>query len=234
MATLPLERIKRIKQSIKDTVSGFVREFESSSDLNDQLEIPTSVQFIILLFYYQTIDSTILTIEEEDNLLSLFNEHKKFNHLDNFEYNLIFQGTKDQFSEKSFKEKVHGHKNILCLIQTEKENIIGGFTSTGWSTTYPKHRITESDDKAFIFSIRSSGECKVAIHDIDQAENALRIQPGFYCMFGSHCTIYCYTASWRDSPCCGEVRNHQRDYKTNETWMRCTFDVVEIEVFQLK
>ena len=238
MASLPLERIKLIRQRIKDIVSGFVRECESSSDLDEKFEIPTSIHLVILLFYYNTIESAILKTEEVDNLLSLFNKNGKFKDLGHFEYNIIYQGTKEQFSEEVFKKNVHGLGNILCLIQTGENEVIGGYTSTGWTATYPRRIVYETDDKAFIFRARSSGNYKIAIYDVTHEKHALRVQRDYYCMFGNHCKIFCFKSRYPNQGSAGGrggIRNHIHDYKTNGKWMdRISFDVVEMEVFQLK
>ena len=48
-------------------------------------EIPEDITSIILLFYcYSTINSEILTNEETDKLLQLFDEYNKFKHLGNY------------------------------------------------------------------------------------------------------------------------------------------------------
>ena len=130
---LPFDRVKQINQGIRDCVYGFIREAQClwKSD-NAYYQIPESIQIIILLFYYR-INSSLLTAQGCNTLLSMFEEQNKFHGLGNYEYNLIHRCSVDEFDEEIFKNKVHNRPNILVLIKTKETNdIFGGSTKTGW------------------------------------------------------------------------------------------------------
>ena len=134
MATrLPFENIKAIPDNHKDIVFGYLRKCQSDFESNaTYYQIHQSIQYTILLFYFCSIDSKILTTEETDQLISLFAEQNKFKHLEPYQYDLLFASYKDGMTENVFKEKCHDKENVICLIETKAGNVWGGYTSKGW------------------------------------------------------------------------------------------------------
>ena len=206
------------------------------------LEIPESVLLVILLFYYNSIESSILTDNECDKLLSLFEEQNKFEDLGQYSYKLIYNSHKDGKTMKEFVERCHGKPNLLCIVYTTKNNVFGGYTSKGWTTD----SFTIQDDDAFIFSIRSSKNYPPKIFNAIKGTKTLQNSSHFYCIFGSGYAIWigydgtyggCYKPSTFETP---EHRNYftgneivdngksnYNDYTMSE------FTTNEVEVFQL-
>ena len=59
--------------------------------------------------------------------------------------------------------------------------MFGGYTSSGW---YGNHEQDIFDDEAFIFLIRSNRKYEPQIFNVIEPERAIKLQPGWYCMFG--------------------------------------------------
>ena len=168
---------------------------QAHTDLHD---IPESIQIVILLFYYNTIESTILSNEERDKLLTLFDEHNKFKDLEPFSFNLLYKCSRDGWNEKNFKNKCHGIPNLLVIIHNDKDIVFGGYTSTGWSAdksqSYSEYGSREEDTNAFLFCIRNNNDDhlpKIFNASKDHG-GALRNQKGYYCMFGFDCAIWVF------------------------------------------
>ena len=235
---LSFDRVKKMPQKIKDIVSGFTK----SNDTKNSTPIPKVVYYTILLFYYRLLKSEILSTEECDTLLDLFQQNNKFQHLNQsfhlISYDLIFQNLNITESvEHHFKSTCHDKKNLLCIIHTQNNNVFGGFTANGWPTTALQYNIT--DDKAFIFSIRSSLKFSPAIYDVNVPEKALTIINGEYCCFGSDSMIYIFEkGSLSTVAVYSEVsykRFDKRQFIGDMGSYSSTADrVIAVEVFQLK
>eukprot|EP01084_Bolivina_argentea_P173856 301165_1 len=182
--TLPFERTKLINKSVQNTVFGYLRNCQSLLPSNlTYYQIPENIQLTILLFYYQQIESEILSKKECYKLLSLFETQNKFTELNNYSYELIYSSTTHETKEEIFKNTCHNKPNLLCLVETKDNNVFGGYTSKGWIGFTDDD---QTDDKAFIFLIRSSKNYKPMIFNIKKAhiDKAIRVQSGWYCMFG--------------------------------------------------
>ena len=233
--SLPFERLKRIKNKYKLLVFGYIRNICPSTDI-----APESVNLIILLFYYDFINSSVLSDDECDNLVSLFNDNNKFKDLENYSYKLIYRQTTDR---NSFREKVHNKQNVLCLISTMNGNVFGGYTAKGWTEGGDESINEIHDNKAFIFSIRSSKKYPPRIFNpISKDEVTLRCEKGYICMFGHHCSIwmqdsYLTISKERSGGCYNAIafeKPPHKDYLTgNDSGFSNSFKAIEIEVFQL-
>ena len=177
---LPFERIKQVHDKYKYTVSGYVRNMQL-------LEIPESIILVILLFYYNTIESSILTDDECDKLLSLFDAQNKFQELGNYSYKLIYKGTRDGTEITHFVSKCHRKTNLLCIISTDDGNVFGGYTAMGWRNV---NYSTYIDEKAFLFSIRSSKNYPPKIFNAIKEKVTIRTEMSFYCLFDINYAIW--------------------------------------------
>ena len=119
-ATLSFERIKKMPQKAKDIVSGFI----GRNNIKNSFHIPKSVYYTILLFYWRSLQSEILTDDESEALLDLFQAKHKFKHYGDFNriaYELIYQSYAEEEKETSFKRTCHSKKNLLCIIHTKSQ-----------------------------------------------------------------------------------------------------------------
>lgn len=226
MESLPFERLKHINDKYEMIVTGCLREMYIES-------VPESIKLIVLLFYYNCIDSSILSHDENDKLLKLFESQNKFTDLGSCEYKLIYKASRDGQKGVIFEAMVHGEQNILCIISTG-DNVFGGYTSVGWPIHDNGTQI--KDNKAFIFSIRSSKDWSPAIFNIIKDQTALGILPGFQCMFGHNFCIYLnlndglaggYTPASYETP-----QHHDYLFGGRQSIFESA-DIEDVEVFQL-
>ena len=227
---LPFERLKRIRPSIKDIVYGYVNITHSN--------ITEAIKDVILLFYYQHLESLILTDEECDILSSMFEQANKFKDLGNYSYKKIFNIDKDGDYESLFKEKCHDKSHLLCLIQTVDDDVLGGYTAKGWQG-HSENIVHQQDDKAFILNIRSNKNYEPKIFDINNYCHALRVQSNFYCQFGGDGTeVFLGTSYFKTLLYTSSTTNNYKPYPSNNylTSGKSGFrgiQISKIEVFQL-
>ena len=176
---LPFERLKHILSKYKDTVSGYIRAMK-------KLQIPESITVVILLFYYNAIESSILTDTECDKLLSLFDEQNKFKNLGNYSYKLIYKGTRDGTEMSHFVSRCYDKPNLLCIISTNDGNVFGGYTAKGWHPG--KFKVI--DERAFLFSIRSCKGSSPQIFNAIKGKVTIRTEVSFYCLFDINYAIW--------------------------------------------
>ena len=233
--TLRFDRIKRIGNKYKYTISGYVRHQKISN-------VPESIILVILLFYYNTLESSILTDEECDKLLSLFEEQNKFKELGNYTYKLIYKATRDGQGRNAFVSRCYNKHNLLCIILTKKGDVFGGYTAKGWK----QDRRSIEDMKAFIFLIRSTNDYPAQILNALEGYSTTVTLAYSYCVFGGDWEIR-ISKEGKDGKC-SFIRSFEKpsygswlagdfmdedssdeDEEDRETF----FEVSELEVFQL-
>lgn len=231
---LPFERVKHIRNTLKDTVFGYIRESQSILPSNKSYyQIPELVQHTILLFYYQQIESSILDNIEKDKLLSLFDEQNKFEEVGNsYSYQMIYSSVEHGDGEKTFKSLCHNKRNLLCLIHSKDNNVFGGYTSSGWTDDVNNYSHGLYDDKSFVFSIRSNKGYDPAIFNVIQSENSLWNQQSYYMMFAGLQVIYINT-SGKSGYAASQPQRYQK-YPYDSYLAKKNFTVSAIEVFQLQ
>ena len=209
--------------------------------MNSLHQIPEPIYFVIILFYWNSLNSKILTDNESNTLFDMIEKNEKLKHFGRFHsisYQLIFQSYKAGKNEKKFKSICHNKKNLLCIIHTKRNNVFGGFTANGWIDA-DHHRSNYwnaiQDDKAFLFSIRSSLSYPPAIYNVKKPQNALQITSGFYCCFGSDLLVYIYDSDPEDKVAVYSMDSYE--WFDNKVFRgdRDDSDIVQaIEVFQLQ
>ena len=225
---LAFDRVKSINDKHKHLVSGYMRKYVGLI-----LDIPESIILVILLFYYDIIGSSILTDKENDILLSLFEKQNKFQHLDNYSYNLIYKRTRDGLKESDFKSRCHDKKNLLCILLDGRGNVFGGYTSIGWQGG--SIRRADKDHEAFLFTIRSTQNFNPEIFnaDTDEYRSQIIVRQGYYCWFGEHAAIWLRDLD--GSGACNNVLGFEkpsnREYLNGTDWI--VESPKEVEVFQL-
>ena len=88
MMAMKFDKLKRIKQEHQDIVFGYIRA---------QIDhpIPDLIRSIILLFYYQSLESSILSDAECDKLFTMFDGQQKFKEFDQYSFELIYSSKRD-------------------------------------------------------------------------------------------------------------------------------------------
>ena len=115
-----------------DIVFGYIRRCQTIFPSNKAYyQIPKSIQYSILIFYYLAIQSKILTDDETDRLLSLFEQQNKYKESNHYSYNLLYASYRDEIGEDIFKEICHNQPHLLCLIEADNECVFGGYTAKG-------------------------------------------------------------------------------------------------------
>ena len=237
--SLSLEKVKCIGTKWKYCVLGYVRDAQTlwNTD-NPYYQIPELIQFIILLFFYNPIQSKILNDAQCDQLLSLFDKEDKFKNLGAFSYDLLWRVSKDGSDETKFKEKCHGQPNLLCIIETENlegRYIIGGYTCRGWPKTTKSMVYFEDDDAFLVYIHNTETDLPMKIFNAKKGKEALRVQDGYVLIFGQDCSIWVNISSGN-----GALEATGIDYQDipKEYWINGDkfgdFEVREIEIYQLK
>lgn len=188
------------------------------------------IQDLILLFFRTTIDTNILTDDEIDIFLDLLKSNDKFI---GTEWKLIYRKSMHKrFHDEAFVRKQYENKeNIICLIKSENNNVMGGYSSTGWSS---KHNTYNRDEKAYIFGIRLSNGYDPCISNIKpvSAAHAVRSYNGYYLIFGTP-AIYIELPSGllsHSNPKCYEsLPTKKRHLLGGETAQ----EIMDLEIFQI-
>ena len=229
--SLPFERIKLINNKYIHIVFGYIRNEQTK-------QIPESIKLVILLFYYNTIQSSILTDNECDKLLSSFEQANVFKHLRSYSYKLLFRGTRDGFKTKTFYEKCN-KKHTLCIIYTPQKNVFGGYTSIAWKRIDGSSTKYSSDPSAFIFKIRSEDytlDPKI-FPVLNNGKDAVSHDQDFFLTFGENGNgFYCWQPEGSEmlTYATGDecLQYNLKEYELNGNV--CAFTPLEIEVFQLE
>lgn len=236
--SLPFERVKKIKLSYKCVVYGFVRNCQSLFDSKKAYyQIPENVIYAILLFYYDIIESSILSENESDILIKLFKEYNKFDDLGNYHFNLIFRGSRDGFDESSFVSQCHDRQNLLIIIENDKNTVFGAYTSTGWKGTNPSSLNETEDKNAFLFVIRTSENLKAIIvnPEKNRCGSIIASYNGYYCYFGRSFWLKSNCDNYKGS---GSTLSTYNSFKPPDAkYFQCIgtdFMVRDFEVFQLQ
>ena len=154
---LPFERVKHIDAKQKQAISGYIRDINTP-------DIPEFISLVILLFYCHTLESSILTNEEFDELLSLFEQKEVFNNLGNHSYKLLFKGTRDGFKTNTFYETCSKPKYLMHNRTPNKT--FGGYTSIPWQKTN-EEKFTP-DPLAFVYTVRSNKASNLKIYPVQE------------------------------------------------------------------
>eukprot|EP01083_Nonionella_stella_P025151 69290_1 len=122
--------------------------------------IPLSINEMILVYYFITFDSVILNSKDTQMFVQLLADTKRNIETEfESEYKLLYRATNDGWKYDTFFDKCKDAKQTLTIIQTDSNNVFGGYTSIPWRNDN-RWRV---DDAAFLFLIRSSKQYKPQI-----------------------------------------------------------------------
>ena len=160
MAQQQFQNLKYCHQRDKDIVNGYIKDVQCilPYEENSFFIIDKLVQNLILLYFHQILNSKILTGEEEAKLLQLL-EHHTNNEFKTLlmqkSFNLIHTASRDTANSTQFINNVYDKQNVIILVHTKNNNVVGAYTAKGWSKSL-KHAHGSIDNDVFIFGIRSN------------------------------------------------------------------------------
>ena len=239
---MDLKRVNRISQKHKDIVFGYIKQVQSLLPPDNAFfNIVSLIQHLILLYYSLTFASKILNEDEREKFLNLLQANDKI--IVDYPWKLIFDSEEDGLGFDSFTSKVHGHRNVLLLIELNGECVIGGYTKIGWTKGINTFTWKEDND-AFVYYLKSPKNYKPFISSID-------VNAGYSSKVIGH-----YPPSWKSYACIGytflfyiqECKFHQQanysrnaieTFKHGESLLTASHDYngteyIVIEVFQIE
>ena len=165
-----------------------------------------------------------MTKEQNNFLINRLKLVSHFIDKNNFEFNLLYRGTKDGDDSEIFHKLCDNKKNILVLIETTKNRKFGGFCSIG----YKSLGNNQIDNSAFIFSLD-----KLKIYNVINNNTAVFWNSSYGPMFaGSKLAVVNRYFSY-DSYALGKNDYYQipedYDYNGGES----SYRIKEIEVYQV-
>lgn len=147
---------------------------------NPYYTIVQLIQDLCLLYFHKLMDTKILTENEQKKLMQMVNNHT--NNKYNDDWKLLFRGTRDGIKRDDFYSKCNQITNIICIIQTPQNNVIGGFTTLTMDINKKEH---VSDPDAFVYSIRSNIGKEAQLFPIkDNGKRAIHFNYNRYLAFG--------------------------------------------------
>jgi len=168
--------------------------------------------------------SSILTNENE---LKLIEQRLKTGIFRNkkISYKLLYCGTKDGDSSKTFHEKCDNIENQLVLVKTKESLKFGGYTRLGFNSS--NSLITDKD--SFLFSFDT-----MKYYDAIEGKGAIYCYPSYGPTFGSHSDIQIPNNFFSSQ---GAVQIKMNRFKTNQDYElnggNLHFNFKEVEVFQI-
>ena len=202
MALFEFQRVKYCEQKDKDIVYGYIKTVQSifPHTENPYFIIDLLIQNMILLYFHKSMESKILTDNEQYKLFEMLQQctNDKFKALLRAKsFDLIYQmdnDAKTKWDRVGFIDKVYDKENIFILVHTKNNNAIGAYTSVGWNKSakdgqndYKDTRNGRKDSDAFIFGIRSCKGYKPQLSYIkhDLSEYVLIHHQDWVCLFGN-------------------------------------------------
>eukprot|EP01084_Bolivina_argentea_P241589 405533_1 len=138
------------------------------------IRVPKQLKKLIFEFYFIPFASDLLQTSEKYQLLNWIQ-----NNIDS-KYKLLFKGSIDGFSVKTFHEKCDEQGTTLIIIQSELNHIFGGYTTQSWNG-YGQFK---EDKKAWIYLLRSSKSDKPQKWEIKKVREAIYANRSYGPMFG--------------------------------------------------
>ena len=130
MALVDFRKAKYCNQRDKDTVYGYIKQIQAilPFEANSYFTIVQLIQDLILLYFYQILDTKILTDEDQSNLFEMLRNqtNDKFMKLLTYtsvSFNLIYESSKESLDREKFVSTVYEKKNILIIVHSRNNNI---------------------------------------------------------------------------------------------------------------
>jgi hypothetical protein len=150
---------------------------------------------------------------------------------------LIYRGSQDGFTAKSFHKKCDNKSSVLVLIKTTQNSIFGGYSSIGWKN-FGGYR---KDSNSFLFKLQDKDELKPSKIKCINPNYAINSCFSYGPSFGTgDLTIYgffCKLKYFNKVIGTSKLGNSysKDDEKQSKTYLSgsSTFEIDEIEVFSL-
>ena len=127
----------------KAAVYGWIRENYKQTFLDD-------IANIIYQFYLMTINSTILSLDEQISLLNLlFDRIKQESDIKSMNTTLLYRGSEHEFSSHKFHELCDNKGPTISIFHNKNNHVFGGYATQ----SFVKEGQTV-DDTAFLWMIR--------------------------------------------------------------------------------
>ncbi|TNV75964.1 hypothetical protein FGO68_gene9882 [Halteria grandinella] len=142
--------------------------------------------------------------------IRLISKGLKYKH---FKLELVYNSSKDVKLPEKFHAKCEGVTNIVCVIQTDMKQIIGGYTQEAWEPCEPSQY--KSDPHAFIFSLS-----KQSLHPIQHGHEKFATfhDKNSFCVFGDVRRSDLFVGGWNS------VSNLGTTYTLPEGIMKNSFE----------
>ena len=178
------KHVKRVNRRDKNIVYGFMRDIQLIfPENNTYYTLNQLIQDLCLLYFHTIIDSKILTEDEIGKLLDMID--KKYPNKIEHHWKLLFRGSRHGFNKNDFYQRCEKIENTICVIHTPQDNVFGGFARREWVNMSNKQDYHCDDERAFVFSIRSSEGCDPKIFPVlDEGKMAIQQYPDGYLSFG--------------------------------------------------
>ena len=131
----------------------FVAIYEAicASELGSLLPPPLCRE--IAEFGRRSMDSAVLSNEEQGYLIEMIESQSQTEHLKDRDWKLLCRGSNGDDTQKAFHTACDGKEHTVCLLEVEETGwICGGYASTEWKST--NWNTPAKDDNAFLFVIR--------------------------------------------------------------------------------
>eukprot|EP01083_Nonionella_stella_P058006 152039_1 len=167
--------------------------------------------------------SKILTKKEMKKLKRMVPQHLR-------KWKLLLRASRDGYNGHSFHRLTDNKRNTVCVVQTNSNNVFGGYVSIPWQTQNASYG---ADPQAFVFLLRSSAGHKAQRFDIQHSTYAYLYNPTMGCIFGAG-DIYLQTQFNTGMNSYTNKHAYQLPTPHYLNGEQRTFNVKEFEVFQLK
>ena len=236
--TLLQKKIKRLKSENSNYEQRLNKIEKNINSINDNISsLDENKDFLSVKNNLSLCDKIINSkiIKNKEKYTFLEKSYKKLvNNLncEKLKFNLIYRASVNGDSSKNFHKFCDNKKNILCLIKTNKNKIIGGFSEIGWRLS--KNII--KDKNTFLFSLS-----KEKLYPFKNSLNdniSIIYKPkswGFLASsFGASLVVY-DNAFKNGGACCSKdvclFDGYDKDYDINDG--ENNFGINEIECFQI-
>ena len=232
------KKIKRLKSENSSCEKRLNKIENSINSINDNISsVDENEDFLLvknkLSLCDKIIDSKIIPNKEKYKFLE--ESYKKLVNNLNFKklkFTLLYNASINGDSSKNFHEFCDNKNNIFCLIKTNKNKIIGGFSETGWKSSENEIK----DKNAFLFSLTNEKiyALKKSINENKSIIYNSKFGAIFASLYGASLIVY-DNAFKNGGSCCSKdvclFDDYDSDYDINDG--EAKFGIKEIECFQI-